>query len=66
MSNSDTNSEAWRAECEARWVMRLAKAEREDYYRLVAQHRGAGAKDALRETVNRLWRESGQAGLFAS
>lgn len=62
----DTNSEAWRAQCEARWVMRLPKAEREDYYRLVAQHRGVAAKDALRETVNRLWRESGQAELFGS
>lgn len=61
----DTSSEAWRAECEARWVMALPKAEREAYYALVAQKRGIAVKDALRAYVSRLWRE-GQGALFES
>ncbi len=59
----DTSSEAWRAECEARWVMRQPKAERQAYYAKVAEKRGKPAVDLLMADVRRLWSEKGQSVL---
>lgn len=60
----DTASEAWRAECEARWVMRLPKERRQAFYALVADRRGKAAAERLIADVRRLWSEKGQAALF--
>lgn len=62
----DTNSEAWRAECEARWVMRLPKEERQAYYAMVKERRGEAAAQRLVADVRKLWSEKGQAVLFGS
>jgi len=51
-------SEAWRAECEARYVCKLkTKAERLEYLKGVEQKRGIEGADKLREDVRRLWNE---------
>lgn len=62
----DSASEAWRAECEARWAMQQAKQERQAYYALVAERRGKVAAERLVADVRRLWSEKGQAVLFGS
>lgn len=53
-----TWSEAHRAECEARTVMRWTKKQRTDYYALVAEKRGNDAVMKLVENVKRLWKKS--------
>lgn len=60
-SPSCTWSEAWRAECEARYVMRLPKQQRQEYYRAVAEKRGEKAAHRLVADVNRLWSKATRA-----
>ena len=59
----ETWTEAFRAECEARKVMRLPKPEREAIYRSVAQLRGQAAAQRLAEDVSSQWRKNG-SGAF--
>lgn len=47
MSDRPTWSESYRAECEARMVARMSKAQRMDYYALVVKYRGEPAARAL-------------------
>lgn len=50
-------SEAWRAECEARHVLRMgAKEERQAYLALVDEKRGTAAAERLRDLVMKIWR----------
>ena len=52
-----TYSEAYRRECEARYVAQLPGREaRAEYLKAVAQHRGRGAAERLRQDVLALWR----------
>jgi hypothetical protein len=51
-----TWSERHRVECEARWVMRLPKSKRVEYYTKVKEHRGEKAAMKLLDEVNRQWR----------
>lgn len=53
-----TWSEAHRAACEAREVMRWPGEKRKDYYAKVRQVRGDAALAALIADVNREWRRS--------
>lgn len=53
----DTYSEAWRHECEARWVANLPDLERRrNYLDGVAKRRGQAAGDRLRIQVAEVWR----------
>jgi len=51
-----TWSEAHRAACEARTVMRWEKERRDGYYAMVRRHRGDMAARALVADVGRAWR----------
>lgn len=58
----DSGSEDWRAECEARRVLRMpTKAHRHAYLHAVAKRRGQQAREALETAVLALWR-AGRAG----
>lgn len=52
-----TWSEQYRAQCEARVVMRWPKEKRQAYYRQVAKTRGEAAARALIAAVRREWKE---------
>lgn len=50
--------EAWRAECEARWLLakrQLNRASALEYLELVAKRRGQAASEALRDAASALW-----------
>ena len=49
-----TWTEAWRAECEARLVASLPRAERRDYFERVAKRRGEPAARELAAVYRRL------------
>ena len=52
----DSDSEAWRHECEARMVAaRPTLDERRDYLATVERRRGKAAADGLRETIKEIW-----------
>jgi hypothetical protein len=52
----DSASEAWRAECEARHVLRLpTKMRRYDYLDRVEGKRGKASREALQAAVMALW-----------
>jgi hypothetical protein len=56
----DTSSESWRAECEARHVLKLmdrGKGPAAEYLELVAKKRGQKAADELRQAVADMWRK---------
>lgn len=51
-----SNSEEWRAECEARAVCRLrTRLNRHDYMERVKEKRGEESAEALRQLVLRVW-----------
>ena len=50
-----TWSEAWRRECEARYMMTLSLEERRAYYAGVRKQRGEAAMKELIAEVNRQW-----------
>ena len=52
-----TWSELYRAQCEAKTVMRWAKEKRQAYYREVAKTRGEAAARALIAAVRQEWME---------
>jgi hypothetical protein len=52
-----TWSEQYRAQCEARVVMRWEKDRRQAYYQKVAKTRGEAAARALIAVVRREWKE---------
>lgn len=52
----DTNSEAHRAACEARYVARLGDRA-SDYLELVRQKRGKAAADSLRDAARAEYRK---------
>lgn len=59
----DSASEAWRAECEARHVLRLpSRGRRLDYLARVEKKRGAEARAALEALGLALWGAMRQAG----
>ena len=50
------DSEAWRAECEARYVCNLKDTSaRREYIAGVEKKRGLSGADKLREDVKKLW-----------
>ncbi len=51
----DSNSEAWRHECEAAHVLTLPTAARQGYIGNVTARRGKEAGSELRNTVYRVW-----------
>lgn len=63
-----TWSEAHRARCEARTVMRWPKQERSKYYGMVAEKRGRSAAQRLMADVSEEWKarqpSSGSLALF--
>lgn len=53
----DTWSEEWRAECEARAVLRMrSKGDRYAWLNAVENRRGKAARDALHARVLAIWR----------
>lgn len=55
-SQADCASEAWRHECEARWLAnRPTRAERAAYLEDIAKRRGAPAAEQLRSSVSAMW-----------
>jgi hypothetical protein len=54
-----TWSEAHRARCEARTVMRWPNSERKRYYGMVAEKRGSDAARQLVADVSTEWKRSG-------
>lgn len=59
----DSASESWRAECEARHVLRLpSKQHRLDYLARVESKRGKASRDALEALGLALWRSMRAAG----
>ena len=48
----DTNSEAWRLECEIRYVAGLPDNRRTEFYLNAKKHRGEAAARALVDQVN--------------
>lgn len=48
--------EKWRAECEARQVLKWPKERRAKYYAMVVEKRGTAAAQALRDAVNVEWK----------
>lgn len=54
----DTSSEAWRWECEVRYIVDSipTREQRLTFLTHIANRRGKAAADALREDVMRLWR----------
>jgi hypothetical protein len=52
----DSASEAWRSECEARFVLGMQpKSTRQDFLAAVEKRRGKSAADKLRADVLALW-----------
>ncbi len=52
----DSTSELWRAECEARHVLRLrSKMQRHEYLARVEAKRGKDSRDVLQAAVMALW-----------
>lgn len=51
-----SDSEAWRAECEARHVMNLPSHHRQDYLQGIASKRGPDAARDLLQQARRLYR----------
>lgn len=56
-----TWSESHRQACEARYVIRLQKAKREEFYAGVAKKRGVAGEQQLRERVKTEWISQGGA-----
>ncbi len=54
----DASSEAWRAECEARWCLQQSQEARQSYYHEVMKQRGKEATNNLIEAVNALRRNT--------
>ena len=54
-TNGETYSEAWRAECEAREVLRWKLKDRRKYLVKVEEHRGLVGRQKLEEELIRLW-----------
>lgn len=65
---TDTYSEEWRRECEARWVLdnlpvsnpprtRKRKTTRLEYINGVENQRGKAAADQLKRDIKRIWEE---------
>lgn len=48
----DTNSEAWRLECEVRHIAAMTKDQRIDWFKAIKKHRGEAAANVLIEQVN--------------
>ncbi|TXG78919.1 hypothetical protein E6Q11_00070 [Candidatus Dojkabacteria bacterium] len=58
MKEKDTNSEAWRMECEARYVARMRKlADRRAYLEAVEGRRGIVGRKALEREINEQWQK---------
>lgn len=54
----DTYSEAWRHECEIRFVLAMPSRERRAaYLELIEKHRGKAAADRMKEELMRVWNE---------
>lgn len=51
--HNPTTSEAWRLECEARYVLSMPKEQRAPYLRRVGQNRGKAARERLEAEVRR-------------
>ena len=52
----DTNSEAWRMECEARYVLRKPRiADRRAYLEAVEGRRGIEGRKALEAAIREIW-----------
>jgi hypothetical protein len=59
----DSSSENWRAECEARYVLRLkSKQQRHAYLDSVAKRRGSAARDSLESLVMAVWKAGRMTG----
>lgn len=58
---SCTWSEQYRAQCEAKTVMRWPKEKRQAYYQKVAKTRGEAAAQALIAAVRQEWKEGESA-----
>jgi len=52
----DTNSEAWRMECEARELLSWSLQKRRKQLALVCEKRGWEAQYQLQEEMTRLWK----------
>ena len=52
----DTNSEAWRLECEARELLKWSLKDRRKQIALVWEKRGAEATWKLQDEMTRLWK----------
>jgi len=50
-------SEAFRAECEARYVLAKPLAERREYLRGVEKHRGAAGREYLERVILAEWKK---------
>lgn len=56
MNKKDTNSEAWRMECEARHVARMRRlAARRGYLEAVESRRGVEGRKALERAISEQW-----------
>lgn len=53
---TDTYSEEWRHECEARQVLKWGLQERREYLQLVGSKRGIEARLKLEDKVRELWK----------
>tara|TARA_R110000868_G_scaffold99444_1_gene273627 strand:- start:573 stop:824 length:252 start_codon:yes stop_codon:yes gene_type:complete len=55
----DKNSEAWRAECEARFIAKLPYDRRIEWLRVLDSKRGEAATKKIRERISELLDEAG-------
>lgn len=61
----DGSSEDWRAECEARTILRMPTSQRQNYLHLVGKRRGEEAMRDLRNTVQTMWTDDTARELLA-
>ena len=54
----DKASEAWRLQCEIRYVAGMPQIKRQNFYLDVKKHRGEAAANALIASVNQYRREA--------
>ena len=61
---TNTASEQWRAECEARWLAKREPEQIKQYLGLVEQRRGKQAAQNLRDATAREWSKRKQPALI--
>lgn len=58
MGQRDTYSEAWRHECEARWILKLPSLdERRAWLASLEKKRGQAHVEQLKRTMRKLWEQ---------